>query len=68
VGGVDLVGTRLVINPERPADTAEAVAFEVELERGLLGLVAITERVRARRVLAAAPLALEALAPRSVEA
>ena len=66
--GVDPVGDRLVINPEEAADAAEAVASEVELERGLPRLLVVAERVRARRVLASARLALEALAAGAVEA
>jgi hypothetical protein len=68
MGGVDPVSDRLVVNREEASDPAEAVAFEVELEGRLSGLVVVTERVGARRVLAAARLALKALRAGAVEA
>jgi hypothetical protein len=46
---------------------AEAVAFEVELERGLPRLIVVAERERRGRVLAAARPALKALAAAAVE-
>jgi IMP dehydrogenase/GMP reductase len=57
-----------VVDREAAADPAEAVAFEVELERGLSSLLVVAERVRLGRVLAAARPALKALRPRAVEA
>jgi hypothetical protein len=68
VGGIDPVGDRLVVDREQPPDPAEAVAFEVELERGLSGLLVVAERVGFGRVLAAARLALKALRAGAVEA
>jgi len=62
VSRVDPVGDRLVVDREEAPDAAQAVAFEVELERGLSALPVVAVRVRARRVPAAARLALYALA------
>ena len=57
-----------MVDREQPPDAAEAVAFEVEPERGLPGLVVVAERVRLGSVLAAARLALKALRAGAVEA
>lgn len=57
-----------MVDREQPPDAAEAVAFEVELERGLPRLLVVAERVRVGRVLAAARLALKALRAGAVEA
>ena len=53
---------------EEPPDPPQAIALEVKLERSLSGLVIIAERVRTRRVLAAARPALEAPAAGAVKA
>ena len=57
-----------MVDREEASDAAEAVAFEVELERRLPRLVVVAERVGPGRVLAAARLALKALTAGAVEA
>jgi hypothetical protein len=59
---IDPVDHRLMVDREQPPDSAKAVAFEVEFESQLFGLVVVAERKRLWRVLAAALLTLKTLA------
>lgn len=57
-----------MIDREQAPDATKAIAFQIEFERHLFGLVVVAQRMWLRGILAAARLALKTLASRAVEA